>query len=304
MRPGYAAAHMLARRLPDAAPPPPIKYRLDITANNGDTYCGMDEFYLIPILGGVDGIQNFTPTGISTSQSSSFGGGYGASAALDFDRSTNFSGWVNGGGASGWLQYQIPGGVEPYAFGLTTMIGEANRMPSEFAFKVGDDGVNWTTVLARDVVPAWSNDETRIWLLDEPAGIHEYGRYDEILNQGDGYCSLGELLIFLTNGDLVRVNNTNATGRSSSDYGGGYAFVNALNRSGGYWVSYAGPPQWVEVYCAFEPQEFGMKCVEPARMPRDFTLSRYNILTDSFEEMAEFSGETGWSVGEIRRYAI
>lgn len=302
---GRFAANLLRG---SATPPPPgggyLRYRLDITANNGDAYCGLDELYGYDTVSGSDRmVLGGGTTDLAVSQSSNFGG-YEGYQALNFDQSNLPRGWVNAGGNSGYIRFDVPAGVEIVGVGLGTMTTETARMPSEFNIRVSDDASIWTTVLNVTGETSWLANEIRLWEV-AGAGNHRYGECQIVDNNGGGYCSMGDLLFFLADGDVIRYSVRNTTIRRSSVYDGGYEAINILNRSSGaYWVSNSGSPQWIDFYCAFPLAEFGLKCIEPNRMPRDFDLYGFDLGTQTFVLINSYTGETGWGVGETRRFVV
>lgn len=294
--------------------PPPVagndyrRYRFDIASNNGDgQYTGMDELYASDTIGGSDHLNLGAASAplANWTASSSYTGEYPPSRPFNHDQSFSPTGWVNNGGATGWIKHNAGAPRTVTHIGLRTMLSETGRMPARFRLNYSDD--NWATkTTALDVagIAAWTQDLIRMWEVPD-VGAHQYWEYEIVANKGDGYCSLGECFLIYNNGEMARTGARNAGVRRSSDLGGGsqYDATNIIRRDANYWVGNL-PPQWLEVICAKPIVQFKISCKEPARMPKNFTVSGYDLTTQAWVQLKTFGPQTGWAVGETRTFTI
>ena len=127
-------------------------YRLNITANNGDTsFTSVEDLYLCATAGGSQAATGGTPSA-STEYSSSF------DAAKAFD-GIGTSQWFTASGSAvpSWLQYDLGAGneVAVVEYTIAAYTGEAGRAPKDWELQGSVDGSTWVTLDSQAGVTDW-----------------------------------------------------------------------------------------------------------------------------------------------------
>ncbi len=281
-------------------------YRITTSANNGDTYVGLGELYGYETVGGPDVLIDKPAASVGVFSAGSVLGGYPASAPFNqADSRKACIGWVNTGANNDYLRFQsTAGAIRVKALGLASMPGEQARMPSQLKVRYSDNGSTWSDAISLVAIPAWTSGEFRYYAVPN-VGAHTYWEYTEVLNQGGGaYCSLGVCVMVLDNGELIRAGTRNVRMREGTRFNDSYPLADVLDRNTGYWVSSGGVIQTIEWITPVSLAEFGFKCFEPNRMPRDFVVDGYNADTQAWIRLRTITGATGWAINEIRKYSL
>lgn len=118
-------------------------------------------------------------------------------------RPTSQPGWINNGGASGWLRIQFDSaktiygyGVNPYAYDVWS-----GRNPKTWTFERSSNGTDWTII---DTVTNFTNFvrfQEYYFPLSAPVTDTHF-RINVTANNGDGYLGISELALYGV-GDLV-----------------------------------------------------------------------------------------------------
>lgn len=161
-------------------PPTPYRwYRLYITANNGDTYTGLNELLLRETPGGTD--YPAPPTNVITNptdaltaaSANSFYFANPPAQAFDQDYGSLMSWYNNGDGTPCWLKYDLGAGNETVVreFGIVRAPGEevvANRWPQNFQLQGSNDDSTWDVLKTVTGQVGWSSDPYQVRLYSVP----------------------------------------------------------------------------------------------------------------------------------------
>ena len=193
-------------------------YRINISANNGDSFTGLDGFQLFEGSGTVASLINGTGTearlgfeddgiipilssaseqNISVSASGDAGANYEAYHAFDdiqASASNNQGSWAVLG-ASGWLQVELaqPRYIREYS--LTAIEARVGREPESWTLQGSHDGVDFVTLDTESGVNNWENRESKSFEIDNPDDFRFY-RLSITNNNGDSYTGLDGFQLF------------------------------------------------------------------------------------------------------------
>lgn len=145
-------------------------WRLNISANNGDTYLSIQEIELL--IGGVDQTSNPTGSGTNIANASSwFSGTSTATQAFDGNYVTAGNSWVTAAVAAGvgWISYRFgyptPGTRAIDAVKIWPQVGLVNRAPRDFTIETSPDGTTWTVQKTVTGQTGWVSGTPRTFAL-------------------------------------------------------------------------------------------------------------------------------------------
>ena len=223
-----------------------IYYRINITANNGNTsYTAIGELELcatgqyaslIPAM-----TSNNAPSGVA-SASEIYSSDYAAWKAFNgmFAASANY--WHTLTTSSGWLQYVFPvkKTVKQYTISGHPSSNAVN--PKTWSLKASNDGTNWTVLDTRTNITAWQGSTANSYVVDNSISYTHY-RLDVTENNGDVRLGIGELRMF-GYGDPVHryklTENANDSGTADGTVSLLHFDGNINDASGKVWTAYGG----------------------------------------------------------------
>jgi hypothetical protein len=156
-------------------------YRINITANNGDSgYLSFSEMYIYESAAPVCTKTNFAPV---TMTSNSLPSPYVASASTEqnpaysaFDGSLS-TWWLGNNSGTDWLKIDLgSGGAQiPTAYALIAE-NDMNelRSPKNWTFLGSNDGSTWTTLDTQTNQTSWGNGETRLFSFSSTTAYRYY----------------------------------------------------------------------------------------------------------------------------------
>ena len=180
-------------------------YKINITANNGDSYLQLGEVYFWGTRAYMDGASDEVThdwTGLTnggmTVSASSYHPSFPPYQALDETISQTLYFLLNG--TTGWWEIDLGSGN---AQTLKAFILQANyvpepaRMPKDFTIQGSNNDVDWDVLLTVTGQTDWLKGETRLFLLSSYAS-YQYYKIDITANNGDGgYTQLGEVYLYI-----------------------------------------------------------------------------------------------------------
>lgn len=171
-----------------------IKYRLNISANNGANYLSIGEMEMKAAGSCVDSVptmtSNTSPSGIAKA-SDSWSSAYEAWKAFD-NTSENYSQWHTINGPTGWLEYDFGSlrtirryTIEPNHYNST------NYAPRNWTFE-GWNGSAWVVLDTRSNVGGWAWYQKQSFDIANTSAYQKY-RINVTANGGAGWLSIAEL---------------------------------------------------------------------------------------------------------------
>lgn len=161
---------------------PPVAYRwyrLYITANNGDSYTGLNELLLRETAGGTDypapptNVLTDPTTALTAASASSFYFDNPPAEAFDQNYSPSNSWYNNGDGVPCWIKYDLGAGNEAPVrqFGIVRAPGEdvvAARWPRDFVLQGSNDNSSWTDLRTVIGQIGWDTGTHQVRLFSVP----------------------------------------------------------------------------------------------------------------------------------------
>ena len=193
---GWSAAEM--RTYTITSPENYSYYKLDITANNGDTSIIVGELELLktyahnsndltPVM-----TSNTTPSPVVVSASTEYNSSYAAWKA--FDHLGGTSGWASTVGNTGWLKVYSGGDLWTVTYyTITSCTDSLVAMAKDWTLQGSTDNNSWVTLDTRTSQISWASDDMRTYAITSP-GNYSYYKLDITDNCGNPDATeVGEL---------------------------------------------------------------------------------------------------------------
>jgi hypothetical protein len=177
-------------------------FRLDVTANNGDSLLEIAEIYFNsdPLLGWSTefGPHNMTtetaPSPLVAAESSYYSGSQGYRC---FDGSLSIL-WEGTGGGTDWVSIDLGAGNEGVLFAYTIRksdqpFTDATKDPKDWTFEGSNNGSSWTTLDTQTSQTSWEQGESRTFHVGS-ATAYRYFRLNVTANNGNAtYTQVTEI---------------------------------------------------------------------------------------------------------------
>jgi hypothetical protein len=186
-------------------------FKLNVTANNGDTYLQCGELYLYEPAYALD----FAPHNMTSNSAPS---PYEASASTNhallppykaFDNNLSTLGyWATTGTDVGWLKIDLgeTGGKALGSYGIqTNVIPENTRAPKDWTMQGSHNDSAWTTLDTVTDEIDWGIGETRFFTCDVSSEEFRYYKIDVTENNGGDVLAIGELFLLPPPNCLIKV---------------------------------------------------------------------------------------------------
>ncbi len=193
-------------------------FKLNITANNGDSFTQISEIYIqgtpdtVPAdYGPRDLSSNTSHSPYVTSSSSEFSSGNGAYKCFDGAFNSNATSWIGTGSGTDWIKIDLGTGVANTIVAYSFSCTDVNRAPKSWTFEGSNDNSSWTTLDTRTNITGWlpgtysavsgSIFEIRTFPLSSESAGYRYFRVNITANNGDAtYTQITEIYLFGTPG--------------------------------------------------------------------------------------------------------
>lgn len=193
-------------------------FKLNITANNGDSFTQLSEFF---IQGTPDTVpSDYAPHDLTsqtshspyvTSSSSEFNSGSRAFFCYDGLFNSNAASWIGTGSGVDWIKIDLGTGVANTILAYSFSCINTNRAPKTWTLEGSNDDSTWTTVDTRTNITGWkpgtyapvsgSDFEIRTFFLSSESAGYRYFRVNITANNGDAtYTQITEIYLFGTPG--------------------------------------------------------------------------------------------------------
>ncbi len=108
----------------------------------------------------------------------------------------NDDGWVNNGGGTGQLGYQLVASVIVISYSINAYLlnGSTGRTPKTWTFEGSNDGITYTVLDTRLSETAWGTSEVRTYSIATP-GSYLYYRINITANNGESYTGVGQMAL-------------------------------------------------------------------------------------------------------------
>ena len=163
-------------------------YKIDVTANNGDSYMG------------ISAVRFYTAAGDATllysaSASSTLSATSTPLLAPFYVKAT--SGWLSNGSSTGWLEVKLPAPVviTQYALMGWSLDTFPNRCPKDWTLQGSNDGTTWTTIDTRTNETTWTQWATNLYSVTG-AAAYSYYKIDVTANNGDSYMGISQWKLY------------------------------------------------------------------------------------------------------------
>lgn len=211
-------------------------FKLDITANNGDSFTQLSELY---IQGTPDTVPaDYAPHDLTsqtshspfvTSSSSEFSSSAQAWNCFNGSYTSSSNSWIGTGSGTDWIKIDLGSGVANTLVAYSFVCAITNRAPKNWTMEGSNDDSSWTTVDTRTNITGWkpgtysavsgSDFEIRTFFLSAESAGYRYYRLNITANNGDAtYTQITEIYLFGTTGSSsVPVTETVSDSISLSD---------------------------------------------------------------------------------------
>ena len=282
-------------------------YRLNITANNGDSRTGLSqiEFYTSP-----GGSNVATNSGTATASGTEAGGG-SPDNLFDGSPGSAVADQWRVVATSGWVQKQFDTPFELDSFALRGYEGAfPERAPKAFQMLGSNDGSTWDTLSDRfgqgpTGGAPWGDAEQRVFTV---GNTPVYYRWVFTANNGDSRTSINELELYLAiGGATVHRNAGDITGPEENNSTLG--LKNAFDGTTASWRVVSASPTVTKHFDEdIVVVQYGIANGTPTtsaagRAPKDWTLQR-STDGSSWTTVSTVAGETAWTAGELRKFTI
>jgi len=177
-------------------------FRLNITANNGDTYLEVAELYLYEFISATGSdvaphtMTSDSSVGCVASASSEYSASYAAYKVFDGSTSGGGHYWVTATGSTGTIGIDFGAGNTYTLYSYALACAETARMPKAWTLEGSNDGSTWTTIATEFYQAYWSVAEKRYYQTDVQTTAYRYFRLNVSANNGDALLGLGELYLY------------------------------------------------------------------------------------------------------------
>lgn len=225
------------------APKPYKTFRLNITANSGDSqYLSINELQLFeyipdrkfliknengeiftatfsdPNLNIVPKMTSDTTPSGKVIYNAYQGYPHYGWAAFDYSASTGWLGAVNQM-SNQWIGYvfELPKIIGKYI--IYPHPSDLEYTPKDFRFEASNDGVNWIVLDRKLGVTGWAIGQGKTFIIDNVNPYTHYRIYFESATAGNRYCGIGELQMYETYSTLFSLGVKNPTVEDFEKYG-------------------------------------------------------------------------------------